>query len=545
MERIDTPMVGLIQDRPLLISSLLTYAATYHPRRELVSVLSDRTVHRYDYATAAKRIAQLAHALVEIGIRPGDRVGTMAWNGYRHFELFFAVSGIGAILHTVNPRLFEEQIAFIINHGEDRLLFVDASFLPLVERLRPTLTTVERVFALSTDDPEAAVTNADSYEELLAGRDEQFDWPEFDERTASALCYTSGTTGDPKGVLYSHRSTVLHAMGAAQKSAMNLGCDDSIIAIAPMYHACAWGMPFLAAMTGAKLILPGAHHDPASIVALINAERATFACGVPTVWTMVLRHLAEQGGSLAPLNRTTIGGSAVSRAMIDGLAAHGVRVLHLWGMTEMSPLGTVGTDTPEILALPEAERGDIRAKQGRGQFLVELKIVGDDSEPLPHDGVQSGALWVRGPWIASAYFRRPDDDLLDAEGWFPTGDVATIDRFGYMNITDRVKDIIKSGGEWISTVELENAAVAHPAIEFAAVIGRHHPKWEERPLMIVQMVPGNRVDHGQLSEFLSHKVARWWLPDAIEPIATMPLTATGKIDKRTLRDLFADYQFPS
>ena len=542
MPQPDSPMFGLMQDRPLLISSILTYAATYHPRRELVSALPDGTIHRYDYAAAARRIAQLAHALVEYGIRPGDRVGTLAWNGYRHFELFFAVSGIGAVLHTVNPRLFEEQIAFIVNHGEDRLLFADASFLPMVERLRPRLPTVERIFALSTDETSEI---GDDYEALLAGQPEQFDWPEFDERTASALCYTSGTTGDPKGVLYSHRSTVLHAMGAAQKSAMNLGCDDSIIAIAPMYHACAWGMPFLAAMTGAKLILPGSRHDPESIISLINNEAATFACGVPTVWTMVLRHLAERGGSLAPLNRTTIGGSAVSRAMIEGLAGHGVRVLHLWGMTEMSPVGTVGTDTPEVLALPETERADVRAKQGRGQFLVELKIVDDDGYPLPHDGVQSGALWVRGPWIAHSYFRRPDDNLLDADGWFPTGDVATIDTYGYMKITDRVKDIIKSGGEWISTVDLENAAVAHPAIELAAVIGCFHPKWEERPLLIVQASPGSDIDHRQLSAFLDGRVARWWIPDAVETIAAMPLTATGKIDKRALRTRFADYRFPS
>ena len=536
------PLFGLIQDRPLLISSMLTYVATYHPRRELVSALRGGTIHRYDYAAAARRVAQLAHALVDLGIRPGDRVGTLAWNGYRHFELFFAVSGIGAVLHTVNPRLFDEQIAYIVNHGEDRLLFVDASFLPLVERLRPHLPTVERVFALSTDEASAI---GEDYEALLAGQPEQFDWPVFDERTASALCYTSGTTGDPKGVLYSHRSTVLHALGAAQKSAMNLGCDDSIIAIAPMYHACAWGMPFLAAMTGAKLIMPGERHDPESIISLINDEAATFACGVPTVWTMVLRHLAEHGGSLAPLNRTTIGGSAVSRAMIDGLAAQDVRVLHLWGMTEMSPLGTVGTDTSEVMALPDADRAEIRAKQGRGQFLVELKIVDDDGHPLPHDGVQSGALWVRGPWIAHSYFRRPDDDLLDVDGWFPTGDVATIDAHGYMKITDRVKDIIKSGGEWISTVDLENAAVAHPAIELAAVIGCFHPKWEERPLMIVQAAPGATLDHGELKSFLDGRVARWWIPDALEIIAAMPLTATGKIDKRALRSRFADYQFPA
>ena len=536
-------MFGLMQDRPLQISSLLTYAATYHPRRELVSLLHDGSIHRTTYAATARRIAQLAHALVALGIRPGDRVGTLAWNGYRHFELFFAVSGIGAVLHTVNPRLFEEQIAYIINHGEDRLLFVDGSFLPLIERLRPRLPSVERIFALSAAQED--VTIGEDYDTLIAGQPDHFDWPEFDERTASALCYTSGTTGDPKGVLYSHRSTVLHALGAAQKSAMNLGCDDTIIAIAPMYHACAWGMPYLAAMTGAKLVLPGARHDPASIVALINREGATFACGVPTVWTMVLRHLAETGQSLAPLNRTTIGGSAVSRGMIDGLAAHGVRVLHLWGMTEMSPVGTVGTDTPEVLALDEPGRAAIRSKQGRGQFLVELKIVDDDGQPLGHDGIQSGALWVRGPWVARSYFRRPDEKLLDPDGWFPTGDVATIDPFGYMKITDRVKDIIKSGGEWISTVDLENAAAAHPAVELAAVIGCFHPKWEERPLMIIQAAPGAAIDHAAISEFLEKVVARWWVPDAVETISAMPLTATGKIDKRALRTRFADYVFPS
>ena len=539
------PLPGLMQDRPLLISSLLNYAATYHPRRQLVTRTVEGAIHRCTYADVARRSAQLARALLRLGLRPSDRVGTLAWNTYRHFELFYAISGLGAVLHTVNPRLFEEQITFIVNHGEDRFLFVDRTFLPLVARLAPVLETVEEIVVLGsrrTDDNDDIGTRELLYsEELIAAESAEFDWPTFDERSASALCYTSGTTGDPKGVLYHHRSTVLHALGAAQKSAMNLGCDDCIMSIAPMYHANGWGIPYLATLTGAKLVMPGPRFDAANIVDLINEEQVTFACGVPTVWTIVLAHLRETGGRIDSLNRTTIGGSAVSRAMIDELATYGVNVLQLWGMTELSPLGTVATPTPDLDALGSEKRAQILAQQGRGQYGVELKIIGRSGESLPRDGESAGPLWVRGPWIASAYYKRDGEPLLDADGWFPTGDVATIDAYGYLRVTDRIKDMIKSGGEWISSIELEDAAAGHPKVALVAVIGVAHPKWEERPLMIVQCAKDQTLTHKEMVEYLANRVASWWMPDALVTVDVMPLTATGKVLKAELRQRFRDF----
>lgn len=539
------PLPGLMQDRPLLISSLLNYAATYHPRRPLVTRTVEGAIHRYTYADVARRSAQLARALLRLGLRPSDRVGTLAWNTYRHFELFYAVSGLGAVLHTVNPRLFEKQITFIINHGEDRFLFVDRTFLPLVARLASVLETVEAVVVLGSrgtgDNDDVGTWELLYSEELIAAESAEFDWPTFDERSASALCYTSGTTGDPKGVLYHHRSTVLHALGAAQKSAMNLGCDDCIMSIAPLYHANGWGMPYLATLTGAKLVMPGPRLDAENIIDLINDEHVTFTCGVPTVWTIVLAHLRKTGGRIDSLNRTTIGGSAVSRAMIDELSTYGVRVLQLWGMTELSPLGTVATPTPDLDALPFEERARILAKQGRGQYGVELKITGRDGENLPRDGESVGPLWVRGPWIASAYYKRDGEPLLDANGWFPTGDVATIDAYGYLRVTDRIKDMIKSGGEWISSIELENAAAGHPKVELVAVIGVAHPKWEERPLMIVQCAKDQTLTHQEMLEYLANRVARWWMPDALVTVDAIPLTATGKVLKSELRLRFRDF----
>lgn len=531
---------GLMQDRPLLISSLIDYAAEYHGRREIVSRAVEGGIHRITYASARDRAMKVAAALRDYGIQPGDRIGTLAWNTHRHFELFFGISGIGAILHTINPRLFEEQIHYIVRHGADRILFVDADFLPLVRRLLPYATSVEAVIVLGEASAEQSegVDRLVDYEAWTAQHLPIPDWPAFDERAASALCYTSGTTGDPKGVLYSHRSTMLHTFAAAQKSAMNLGCDDTIIAIAPMYHANAWGMPYLAAMTGAKLVMPGPRNDAQNIVGLINEEGATFACGVPTIWTNVLEHLRQTGETIPSLDRTTIGGSAVSPAMIEALAAHGVRTLHLWGMTEMSPMGVVATKTPDVEAMPKEKQRHQLTKQGRAQFGVELKIVDEDHRALPHDGTTAGALWVRGPWIASGYYRREHEPLLDADGWFPTGDIATIDPLGYMQITDRAKDIIKSGGEWISSIELENAVVAHPDVMIAAVIGVPDLRWEERPLLIVQAVEGKALSVDAIREFLANRVARWWIPERIEFVAAMPLTATGKIRKTALREIY-------
>jgi len=529
------PLLGNMQDRPLLISSLLTYAATYHPEREIVGRTCEGNIFRYTYRDAAARAAKAANALLRLGVKTGDRVATLAWNTYRHFEIFYAVSGIGAVLHTVNPRLFEEQISYIINHGGARVVFVDADFLPLLKKLLPSLPEIETIvcFGLAEDgDIPSGVT---LYETLIEDESSIIDWPEFDERYASGLCYTSGTTGDPKGVLYSHRSTVLHALAATQKSAMGIGCEDTVIAIAPFYHACAWGMPYITALTGAKLVMPGPRHDPENIVGLINDEKVSFACGVPTVWTMMLEHLREKGMRLDSLEKTTIGGSAVSQGMIDALASYDVRVLHLWGMTEMSPLGTVATDTPETLTLSEDERRGQLAKQGRAQFGIDLKIVDEQGATLPHDGIGSGALWVRGPTIANAYFRREEEPLLDADGWFPTGDIATIDPLGFMQITDRSKDIIKSGGEWISSIDLENIASGHPDVLLAAVIGVPHPKWEERPFMIVECAAGANLAAEKLLEWLQPRVAKWTLPDTVVMIEKMPLTATGKILKSELR----------
>jgi len=535
-------LAGLMQDRPLLISSLIDYAAHYHGGREIVTRSTEGGIHRTNYDAARLRALRVAAALRRHGIGPGDRVGTLAWNTHRHFELFYGISGIGAVLHTVNPRLFEEQIRYIVAHGEDRILFVDAGFLPIVRRLLPHAPSVELVVVLGQPTPEQSEGlegRLIDYEAWIGGVDPLDDWPVLDERAASALCYTSGTTGDPKGVLYSHRSTVLHAFAAAQKSAMNLGCDDTIIAIAPMYHANAWGMAYIAAMTGSKLVLPGPRNDAENIVGLINDEGVTFACGVPTIWTSVLQHLRTTGDTLPSLNRTTIGGSAVSASMIDALDAHGVRTLHLWGMTEMSPLGVVATRTPEVERMSVADQRRQLCKQGRAQYGVELKIVDEDHRPLPHDGIAAGALWVRGPWIASSYYRREGDVLLDEDGWFPTGDIATIDPLGYMQITDRAKDIIKSGGEWISSIELENVVSGHPEIALAAVVGIPDARWEERPLLIVQPAEGYAPTADAITAFLDGKVARWWVPERIEFVAAMPLTATGKIRKTELRERYA------
>ncbi len=540
-------MHGLMQEIPLMISSLIRYAAEYHGDRQVVSRTVEGPIHRYGYAECERRARRVANVMARLGIGHGDRVGTLAWNGYRHLELFYGVSGMGAVLHTVNPRLFTEQIVYIVNHAADRVLFVDLTFVELVERIADRLTTVEQVVVMADEAhmPTTALPNVSCYEALLAGESEDFDWPLFDERAASSLCYTSGTTGNPKGVLYSHRSTLLHAMAACQNSAMGISAHDVLMPIAPMYHGNAWSLPYLGCLSGAGLVLPGTKMDGRSLQELIEGEGVTFALGVPTVFTMLIDHLDESGKKVESLERVAIGGSAVPRAMIERLAdPYGVTVRQLWGMTETSPLGTMATATPAIDALSAEEREAVLSQQGRVQFGLELQITDADGAPVPRDGKTFGDMWVRGNWAASGYFKGEGGDRLDEDGWFPTGDVATLDEHGFMRITDRTKDVIKSGGEWISSIDLENAAVGHPDVKQAAVIGVFHPKWEERPLMVVVPRDGCVPDKDTINTYLAAKVAKWWLPDDVVLVDELPLTATGKIQKSRLREMFQDYRLP-
>ncbi len=537
-------MLGLMQDAPLLISRLLDYAERYHPRAEIVSRDADGGEHRYGYAEAAARARRLASALRMAGIQPGDRVATLAMNHHRHFELYFGVSGMGAVLHTVNPRLFAPQIDYIVNHGGSRVLFVDPAFVSLIASLASALRCVDRYVVLggleAVDEVARALPNVIDYESFLGtGRDGEA-WPSFDERTASTLCYTSGTTDNPKGVLYSHRSTVLHALSACQPGSFDISAHSVLLAIPPMFHANAWSFPYLAAMTGAKLVLPGPRLDGESLQGLIEAESATFTVGVPTVFTMLLDHLRRTGKGIAPLSRAGIGGSAVPRAMIDELAGHGCTVLQLWGMTETSPLGTIATSTPAVMALDETERADVLAQQGRVRWGLEARIVREDGSEAPRDGKTAGSLWVRGPWVAKGYFGA-DTDVLDDDGWFPTGDVATLDASGYLRITDRTKDVIKSGGEWISSLEIENLACSVPGVRQAAVIAAYHPKWEERPLLVIVPDEDRPATREEVLDHLRPRIAKWWLPDDVVSVDALPMTATGKVSKLTLRERFRDH----
>jgi fatty-acyl-CoA synthase len=543
-------MLGLMQHHKLLVSSLIEHAVACHPDAGIVSRTVEGPMHRCSYRDIDRRARQLAAALVELGVQRGDRVATLAWNGYRHMELYFGVSGMGAVLHTANPRLFPEQLEYIINHAEDTVLFFDLSFLSLVEKLRPQLKSV-RAFVVMTDRahmPECAIPGLLCYEDLLSAQSGDFAWPDLDENSAASLCYTSGTTGMPKGVLYSHRSTVLHAFGACTVDSLAVSGDETALLIVPMFHVNAWSMPYAGAMSGARLVLPGPAMDGASVYQLLRDEQVTLALGVPTVWMMLLQYVAAErlkpADELA-LRRVVIGGAAAPKAMAEAFERDfGAFVVHAWGMTETSPVGTVCNLLPRHRALPLEERLQVQAKQGRPVFGVSLKLTDEEGNRLPHDGQAAGHLKIRGPWVAGAYFRDEGGGILDDEGYFDTGDVATIDPDGYMQITDRAKDVIKSGGEWISSIALENAAMGHLTVAEAAVIGIAHPKWQERPLMLVVVKPGQTMERETVLRYLEDRVAKWWLPDDVVFVAQLPHTATGKLHKAALREQFRDYRFP-
>ncbi len=537
-------MLGLMQSHPLMISSLLEFAARYHGDTPIVSRRVEGDVHRTTYAEALGRAKRVARALDALGLAAHERVGTLAWNGYRHFELYYGVSGSQRILHTLNPRLHPDQIAWIVNHAEDRALCFDLSFAPIIMAIAGRCPQVKHWIALCDADaiPPAlaqAVPGVHSYEALLAAQTDDYDWPVFDENTGSSLCYTSGTTGNPKGVLYSHRSTVLHAYAAALPDVMNLSARDSVLPVVPMFHVNAWGIPYAAALTGAKLVFPGPALDGKSLFELMQAEGVTLAAGVPTVWLGLLNFMRDNALRLPTLQRTVIGGAAAPASMIRAFEEElGIHVLHAWGMTETSPLGALCSLKNKHLAMDRASQFAIQVKQGRPIFGVEVRVVDGNGVELPWDGKSAGNLLVRGPWIASDYFRNDGPSPL-RDGWFPTGDVATVDADGYIQITDRTKDVIKSGGEWISSIELENIAMAHPGVAMAACIARPDPKWDERPLLVVVKREGSTLDRDELLRFYDGKVAKWMIPDDVVFVPSIPLGATGKILKNQLRQQFS------
>ncbi|RVT49337.1 3-(methylthio)propionyl-CoA ligase [Rubrivivax albus] len=541
-------MNGLMQQHPLLISSLLIHAERHHGAQEIVSRRVEGDIHRTTYAALAARSRRMAKAMAALGVRDSDRVATLAWNGYRHMELYYAVSGMGAVLHTLNPRLHPDQVVWIADHAEDLVLCFDLTFLPLVQAVAGRLKTVKH-FVLMADrshmPAEAKIPGLLCYEDLIDAQDDAYIWPQLDENHASSLCYTSGTTGNPKGVLYSHRSTVLHAFGAALPDALNCSSRDVILPVVPMFHVNAWSLPYVGCMVGSKLVFPGAGLDGKSLYELFESEKVTCSAGVPTVWQGLLAYVEANGLKFSTMNRTVIGGSACPPAMIRTFQEkYGVHVLHAWGMTEMSPLGTVCSFRNKHLALSDEERLALQTKQGQAIFGVDMKIVDGDGKELPWDGQASGELLVRGPWIIEQYFKGEGGDPL-VDGWFPTGDVATIDPDGYMQITDRSKDVIKSGGEWIGSIDLENIAMAHPAVAMAACIAAKHPKWDERPLLVVMKKPGAEVTKAELLAFYEGKIAKWWTPDDVVFVDAIPLGATGKMQKNKLREQFKDHALPT
>ncbi len=542
-------MQALMMDMPLTITSIMQHADNNHPDAEIVSITADNPQHCYRYGDAFARIRRLANALHRYGIKPGERIGTLAWNDYRHFELYYAISGIGAITHTINPRLFPEQLCYIINHAEDRIVFVDILVLPLLEKLRAALKSLEFIVVLCDDKhlPETTLDNIQSYESFIAGESDAFDWPALDEGAASSLCYTSGTTGHPKGVLYSHRSTVLHAMTSLAPDVLGLSAWDVAMPVVPMFHVNAWGLPYAAPITGSKMVFPGPKMgDGEALQRLIEAEAISVSAGVPTVWLALLDYLARSGKALAALQRVIVGGSACPLSIITEFREkYGVSVHHGWGMTEMSPIGAVNTLLPGMEKLSPDELDKIRMKQGRAPYGIEMKLVDDEGRQLAHDGKQCGMLKVRGPWVCRAYYNLDEEDHAhDEAGWFSTGDIGNIDAKGYLQLTDRAKDVIKSGGEWISSIDLENAAVGHPQVAEAAVIGVPHPKWVERPLLIIVKNENEEISKEALLKWLEDKVAKWWLPDDVVFVDAIPHTATGKILKTELREQFKDYCLP-
>jgi fatty-acyl-CoA synthase len=540
-------MLGLMQDQPLLISSLISFAERHHGDGQIVSRRVEGDVHRYTYVDAARRSRQVARALDRLQLAFGDRVATLAWNGYRHFELYFGVSGSGRVLHTINPRLHPEQIAWIVNHADDQVLCFDLTFLPIVQAFHAKCPGLRHYIALCEPGQlpsDSGLPGLQSYEAWIAAEETHYAWPRFDENSASSLCYTSGTTGNPKGALYSHRSTLLHAFGACLPDAMGLSARDAVLPVVPMFHVNAWGIPYAACLTGAKLVFPGPALDGRSVYELIEAEQVSYAAGVPTVWQMLLAHMKPAGLRFSSLKRTVIGGSACPPAMIRAFRDdYGVEVLHAWGMTEMSPLGTVCTLKNKHNSLDDTGQMQVRLKQGRAIFGVDMKIVDDEGQELPWDGQTFGNLLVRGPWVIQGYFKGEGGDPLQ-DGWFPTGDVATIDPDGYMQIRDRTKDVIKSGGEWISSIDVENLAVAHPAVAMAACIGVPHPKWDERPIVMVVLKPGASLTREELLAFYQDKIAKWQIPDDVVFVDSIPLGATGKILKTRLRETLKDYRLP-
>jgi fatty-acyl-CoA synthase len=542
------PMLGLMQDWPLLLHRIIDHAATFHGERKVITRSIEGPIHTTNYAEMRGRALKVAQRLEKDGIRLGDRVATLAWNTWRHLESWYGIVGIGAIYHTVNPRLFPEQIVWIVNHAEDRMMLTDLTFVPLLEKIANKLPTIER-YVIMTDRahmPETSLKNAVPYEDWIAEVDGDFQWKSFDENTAAGMCYTSGTTGNPKGVLYSHRSNTLHALMAALPDSKGLSCRDVCMPVVPMFHANGWSLAFSTPMVGATMVMPGAKMDGASIYELLSTYKVSFTAAVPTVWLMLLQDLEKTGGKLPYLKRVVIGGSACPRAMTKTFQdIYGVEVIHAWGMTEMSPLGSLCTMKPEYADLSGEARLDVQQKAGHPPYGVEMKITDDEGTDLPWDGKTFGRLKVRGPAVATSYYKGEGNEVFSPDGWFDTGDVATMDKYGYMQVTDRSKDVIKSGGEWISSIDLENLAVGHPKVAEAAVIGIAHPKWGERPLLVIVLKKGETATKEELLGFMQGKIAKWWMPDDVAFVGEIPHTATGKIQKLALREKFKDYRLPT